>query len=251
MTGPVKEAGHVFLARLGKKRLRPGGKTATNWLMAKAAPKAGEDVLEVACNQGTTLLELARLGCRTTGLDMDASALEKARANLAAAGFEKSVTLVKGDARRLPFPDGSFDLIVNEAMLTMLGPTSRKEALKEYFRVLRPGGRLATHDVALLEPDRQIGPELGRAINACVYPETAEEWKRQMEEAGFETVETELFEFSLMTPLGMLRDEGLFGTLKIRLRAAHPENREFFTQMKTYFDSNKEMLRAIAVVSRK
>ncbi len=36
-----KEVGHNFLARLGKKRLRPGGITATNWLIEQGQPRVG------------------------------------------------------------------------------------------------------------------------------------------------------------------------------------------------------------------
>lgn len=45
-----KEIGHQFLARLGKKRLRPGGVQATNWLIKKGHFSADSRVLEVACN---------------------------------------------------------------------------------------------------------------------------------------------------------------------------------------------------------
>lgn len=45
-----KEAGHTFLAKLGKTRLRPGGKEATDWLIQQGAFSQDKQVLEVACN---------------------------------------------------------------------------------------------------------------------------------------------------------------------------------------------------------
>ena len=90
------EVGHVFLARLGKRRLRPGGRAATDWLMQSGGLGPGTEVLEVACNMGTTTAELVKkYGCRVTGLDMDPEALEKARRNLATAGAADRVTLVE------------------------------------------------------------------------------------------------------------------------------------------------------------
>ncbi|HDL3951556.1 TPA: SAM-dependent methyltransferase, partial [Mannheimia haemolytica] len=49
-----EEVGHHFLARLGKTRLRPGGKLATDWLIANGDFDKNKKVLEVACNMGTT-----------------------------------------------------------------------------------------------------------------------------------------------------------------------------------------------------
>ncbi|MGT2610493.1 SAM-dependent methyltransferase, partial [Staphylococcus aureus] len=45
-----KEAGHTFLAKLGKTRLHPGGKEATDWLIQQGAFSQDKQVLEVACN---------------------------------------------------------------------------------------------------------------------------------------------------------------------------------------------------------
>ncbi|MDN8834210.1 SAM-dependent methyltransferase, partial [Staphylococcus aureus] len=45
-----KEAGHTFLDKLGKTRLRPGGKAATYWLIQQGAYSQDKHVLEVACN---------------------------------------------------------------------------------------------------------------------------------------------------------------------------------------------------------
>ena len=56
----MAEAGHKFLAKLGKKRLRPGGKLATDWLIEQGQFSSDKKVLEVACNMGTTTIELAK-----------------------------------------------------------------------------------------------------------------------------------------------------------------------------------------------
>ena len=48
----MSEAGHKFLAKLGKKRLRPGGKRATDWLIEEGGFSKEKRILEVACNRG-------------------------------------------------------------------------------------------------------------------------------------------------------------------------------------------------------
>jgi len=79
------EVGHNFLARLGKTRLRPGGKKATDWLIANGDFSQDKKVLEVACNMGTTAIGLAKqFGCHIEGVDLDEHALEKAQANIEA-----------------------------------------------------------------------------------------------------------------------------------------------------------------------
>lgn len=94
MAANTKEVGHNFLARLGKKRLRPGGIKATNWLIDRAHFSADKKVLEVACNMCTTSIELAKkYGCHITGLDVDKKALEKAKNNIEKAGVEKLISL--------------------------------------------------------------------------------------------------------------------------------------------------------------
>ena len=77
-----EEVGHNFLARLGKTRLRPGGRKATDWLIASGDFNKDKKVLEVACNMCTTAIGLAKqYGCQIEGVDLDENALEKARAN--------------------------------------------------------------------------------------------------------------------------------------------------------------------------
>ena len=51
-----EEVGHNFLARLGKTRLRPGGRKATDWLIASGDFNKDKKVLEVACNMCTTAM---------------------------------------------------------------------------------------------------------------------------------------------------------------------------------------------------
>lgn len=116
-----KEAGHTFLAKLGKTRLRPGGKEATDWLIQQGAFSQDKQVLEVACNMCTTSIYLAHTyGCHIQGVDINKKALEKAQENISAAGLESYIQVQQANAVKLPFDDNQFDIVLNEAMLTML-----------------------------------------------------------------------------------------------------------------------------------
>lgn len=127
-----KEAGHTFLAKLGKTRLRPGGKEATDWLIQQGAFSQDKQVLEVACNMCTTSIYLAHTyGCHIQGVDINKKALEKAQENISAAGLESYIQVQQANAVKLPFDDNQFDIVLNEAMLTMLPIAIKEKALRE------------------------------------------------------------------------------------------------------------------------
>ena len=76
------EAGHEFLLRMGKTRLRPGGIEATNWLLNSVDITPETQILEVACNIGTTTVELVkRFHCHVTAIDLNADVLPKTKEN--------------------------------------------------------------------------------------------------------------------------------------------------------------------------
>lgn len=246
------KAGHTFLAELGKKRLRPGGKLATDWLINRGNFSSDKKVLEIACNMGTTTIELAKtFGCKITAIDLDFKALEKARANAKKAGVDNIVTFEKANAMQLPYEDNSFDIVINEAMLTMQNQQGKNKCLDEYYRVLKHGGVLLTHDVKLTQNDEKLCRELSKAINVTVSPLIEESWTDLAYSHKFEKVETLTGDMTLMTPNGMIYDEGFIGTLKIIKNALKRENRpQFFTMFKT-FSRNKEKLGFIAMASYK
>lgn len=239
-----KEVGHNFLARLGKKRLRPGGITATNWLIEQGQFSKDSHVLEVACNMCTTSIELAQTyGYSVEGVDRDPKTLEKAHANIHEAGLDELVHVQQANAMKLPFPDDSFDIIINEAKI---------KAIKEYLRVLKPGGRLLTHDVSFTEEgmEEQLA-SLRQTINANVEPLHVADWQKLFEEQGFSSVKLNYGKLTLMSIPGMIKDEGFWGTLRITYRGLKKENRQQFLKMYRFFNKAGKDLTYIAVCSTK
>ncbi len=248
-----KEIGHHFLARLGKTRLRPGGVKATNWLVEQGNFSKDSKVLEVACNVCTTSIELSQTyDCQIVGVDMDSKALEKARANIASVGLENHIHVQQGNALKLPFPDSSFDIVINEAMSTMLHGEAKAKAITEYLRVLKPGGRLLTHDVSYISDKAEAKlRQLSQTINANVEPLHVDHWQELFQKIGFSSVQATHGNMTFMSFSGMIRDEGFLKTCQILYRGLQKENCPQFLKMYGFFNKIGKDLRYIAVVSTK
>ena len=138
-----KEAGHTFLAKLGKTRLRPGGKEATDWLIQQGAFSQDKQVLEVACNMCTTSIYLAHTyGCHIQGVDINKKALEKHRKI-----FQQQVLnhIFKFNKRMLlncPLMTINSISFLNEAMLTMLPIAIKGKSITRVLPSLKAWGYL-------------------------------------------------------------------------------------------------------------
>ncbi|MDD5285288.1 MAG: methyltransferase domain-containing protein [Desulfuromonadaceae bacterium] len=101
------------------------------------------EVLDVGCGTGAVSRVLAR--CNGVGrvVGIDPSPVFLSTARKLAADFA-DLTFIEGDCRSLPYPDSSYDIIIFHTTLSHV--PRPEEALKEAFRVLRPGGTLAVFD---------------------------------------------------------------------------------------------------------
>jgi demethylmenaquinone methyltransferase/2-methoxy-6-polyprenyl-1,4-benzoquinol methylase len=93
-------------------------------------------ILDLACGTGELALAIAKKeGVQVTGLDLSEGMLEVARRRTAGHG----ITLIHGDAQRLPLPEASFD--ATTIAFGIRNVPDVPAALAEMHRVLRPGGR--------------------------------------------------------------------------------------------------------------
>lgn len=105
------------------------------YIIDRAMQYTGPDcrVLDIGCNAGIVLSELAGARLRV-GLDLSLDYLAKA------ASLDEPFSLINGRAERLPFRDGSFDLVMANHVLPYVEDAFKAQFIKEGMRVLRKGG---------------------------------------------------------------------------------------------------------------
>lgn len=207
---------YAFMAVLGKRVIHPGGRRSTREMIRRAIFQPGMQVLDVGCGVGTTAIELAqRFGCRVTALDIDQLMLDRARANVMATRAS-GVEVAAGDIQALHYPDGTFDVVLVEAVTMFV---DRPRAAAEVVRVCRPGGQVLEHEFIYRHPPT---PQIRQIFEGDVCPgirfDTAGDWQQLYLTAGLREIALVTGPFVMMTPWGMLRDEGLLNTATMMSR---------------------------------
>lgn len=163
---------------------------------ALAALHPGEIVLDLGSGGGIdVLLSARRVGPtgKAFGLDMTDEMLALARENQRKAGVD-NIEFLKGQIEEIPLPERSVDVIISNCVVNL--STDKDAVLREAYRVLRPGGRVAISDVVVrdAEPGEPDLPETIRRDlelwTGCIAGALgASEYREKLASAGFTGIE--------------------------------------------------------------
>lgn len=120
----------------------PGERAAWDRILDRVLAGRALEALDVGCGTGFLAFELAARGHRVTAVDFAPAMIAEARRK--AAALNVAVTFEEADAEQLPFAPASFDLVISRHVLWTL--PHPEEAIAEWIRVLRRGGRLVVVD---------------------------------------------------------------------------------------------------------
>jgi len=159
---------------------------------ALASLNPGEVVLDLGSGGGIdVLLSAKRVGAtgKAYGLDMTDEMLALANENKRRAGVQ-NVEFLKGEIENIPLPDESVNVVISNCVINLSADKDR--VLREAFRVLKPGGRLAVSDVVTRG---EMLAEIRKSVLlwvGCVAGALEEnEYRGKLASAGFENIEIE------------------------------------------------------------
>jgi SAM-dependent methyltransferase len=244
--------GHWLLARLGKRVLRPGGRELTERMLSGAG-LPGADVVELAPGLGITAMAvLNRKPASYIAVEFDDDAAALTRAAVGERG-----RAIQGEAAHTGLPDVSTDVVVGEGILTMQTDAHKPEIAREAYRMLRPGGRYAIHEMVLqdgIDDDTksEVRQALTRSIKATVDPLRAAEWRQLLTEAGFRVDTVSFAPLLLLEPRRVIADEGLLRALRFAWNVVRDHDaRERVLDMRNTFRKYRDVLTSIAIVATK
>lgn len=250
-----KMPGHWVLARLGKRVLRPGGLELTRQLLAALKISESDHVIEFAPGLGITAkMTLAARPASYTAIERDQAAAHMVTQYLQG----PTQRCVCGTAEQTGLDSEVATVAYGEAMLTMQTLEQKRRIVGEAFRLLRPGGRYAIHEICLVPDDiddakvQQLEKSLSQVIRVGARPLRKSEWRALLEAEGFKVEEQATSGFHLLEPRRMIQDEGLLRTLRFAfnmLRDKPARQRVFM--MRRVFRSYAENMAAIMLVGVK
>lgn len=217
-------------------------------------------VLELAAGVGTAGMEWAsRSGYHVTVTDLDASRMEIARKMAEKRGLSHLVETSVQDMFHLDFtshhqqqqdniPETKhrvFDVAMVEAALTHF-PRPRKVMCLR--KLLAYADQVLIHEIcyrgeACLSREKMMATksDISRAVAIGFNPETQDDWKALMEEAGWEVTHVQTGPMRLLNPIALLEEEGLWGVARMVWNlATHSDLRNRVLTTKAVLQSHKD-----------
>lgn len=149
ISGDYDKLNHIMSASVDKSWRR----RALKYVVSPGSTQGGLAVLDVACGTGDFSIAIARkmekagVSGLVTGVDLSEGMLNVMRSKVEEAGLGERISALKGDGEELGFADGSFDRVT--IAFGIRNFENRQKGLGEFFRVLKPGGRLVILELSL------------------------------------------------------------------------------------------------------
>ena len=170
--------------------------------VALAELREGETVLDLGSGGGIDVLLSARRVGPTGfayGVDMTDDMLDLSRENLRKSNLTNA-RFLRGTIEHIPLPPAAVDVVISNCVINL--STDKALTIREAYRVLRPGGRLAVADIVTTKPmPPSVRREVALWVGCVAGALTIDEYRALLAAAGFESIEIE--------PVGPEADDGV------------------------------------------
>lgn len=185
LTQAGKDVGQLTTADLGTiDEFHVRGRKATLELAERLNLDADTRVLDIGSGLGGPARTLAETyGCHVTGIDLTQAFCDAATTLSSWVGLNERVAFQQGDATKLPFADGQFDVAMTIHVAMNIAAKDRMYA--EARRVLKPGGRFGIYDIVQGEGGEVLYPVPWARDPSISHLATPDEMKSLLAGAGF------------------------------------------------------------------
>lgn len=176
----------------------PGGLKTIRIVAEKLMLNNNTKILDIGTSTGHSALEFARLlNCEVTGIDINEMSLKTAQERVERFELDK-VKFVLDDATKMKFPNKIFDVVFAGNVTSLV--SDRENALKEYWRVLKPNGYLVAVPMYYIQtPSEKLVNDVRNAIQVNISVLYKNDWKKffvREEDEVFEEID---FKFNKCT----------------------------------------------------
>ncbi len=183
------------LAKIGAGSAHPGGFSTTLKQLRSYPLPPNSRILEIGCGTGKTACYLAAQGHRVSAIDIHERMIEKAMQR--ASNDQVTVDFAVGNADRLPYEDGRFDVVMAESVLNF---TDVRSSIAECYRVLGDGGVLYARELlASPELSDTAAQEIG-AFFGLKQISSADQWLETLRQKGYSHAELLEYEKLQLAP---------------------------------------------------
>ncbi|MBT2738898.1 class I SAM-dependent methyltransferase [Bacillus sp. ISL-7] len=173
-----------FLAKFGVGGAHPGGIPLTKNILSGENITNKSRILDAGCGTGQTAAYLyQQYKAMVVGLEINPIMIDKARMRFQSLNLP--IQLIPGSVEKIPFKDNSFDFILSESVLAFV---NKPTALREFYRVLKKGGRFIANEMTIntkLSQDEEAEIMKFYALDSLLMED---DWRKLLEKTGFQDI---------------------------------------------------------------